>query len=82
LQETGRGAATLGELLMRTPGLLQKAEQAILGLAETARSGVRLDDDTQEKLRARSRRSRTSDVALWIAALGILAIALKLYGAL
>ena len=67
---------------MRTPGLLQKAEQAILGLAETARSGVRLDDDTQEKLRARSRRSRASDVALWIAALGILAIALKLYGAL
>ena len=82
LQETGRGAATLGELLMRTPGLLQKAEQAILGLAETARSGVRLDDETQEKLRARSRRSRASDVALWIAALGILAIALKLYGAL
>ena len=82
LQETGRGAAALGELLMRTPGLLQKAEQAILGLAETARSGVRLDDDTQEKLRARPRRSRASDVALWIAALGILAIALKLYGAL
>ena len=50
LQETGRGAATIGELLLRTPGLLQKAEQAILGLAETARSGVRLDDETQEKI--------------------------------
>ena len=82
LQETGRGAAAIGELLPRTPGLLQKAEQAILGLAETARSGVRLDDETREKLAARSRRSRATDVALWIAALGILAIALKLYGAL
>jgi ubiquinone biosynthesis protein len=82
LQETGRGAAAIGDVLLRTPGLLQKAEQAILGLAEMARSGVRLDDETREKIASGSKRNRATDVALWIAALSLVAIALKLYGAL
>jgi len=82
LQETGRGAAVIGDVLLRTPGLLQKAEQAILGLAEMARSGVRLDDETREKIASGSKRNRATDVALWIAALSLVAIALKLYGAL
>jgi ubiquinone biosynthesis protein len=82
LQETGRGAAAIGDVLLRTPGLLQKAEQAILGLAEMARSGIRLDDETQEKIASGSKRNRATDVALWIAALSLVAIALKLYGAL
>jgi ubiquinone biosynthesis protein len=82
LREAGRGADAIGNLLLRTPGLLQKAEQAALGLAEMARSGVRLDDATMKDLASRSRRSRAADVALWIAALSLVAIALKLYSVL
>jgi ubiquinone biosynthesis protein len=81
LKGAGRGAETIGDILMRTPGLLQKAEQAIVGFSEMAKSGLRLDDATLENLASRSRRSRAADIALWIAALGILAIALMLYGA-
>jgi ubiquinone biosynthesis protein len=82
LKGVGRGAETIGEVLMRTPGLLQRAEEAIVGLSEMARSGIRLDDATMENLASRSRRSRAVDVALWIAAIGIAAIALKLYSVL
>jgi len=81
LKDAGRGAETIGEVLMRTPGLLQKAEQVIVGFSEMAQTGLKLDDATLENLAARSRRSRAADVALWIAAVGIAAIALKLYGA-
>ncbi len=70
------------DVLLRTPGLLQKAEQAVLGLAEMAKSGVRLDDATMTEIAAKSRRSRAVDVATWIAALSLVAIALKLYGAI
>ncbi|HEY8194253.1 MAG TPA: 2-polyprenylphenol 6-hydroxylase [Hyphomicrobium sp.] len=82
IKGAGRGAETIGDVLMRTPGLLQRAEQAIVGLSEMARSGIRLDDATMENLASRSRRSRAVDVALWIAAIGIAAIALKLYSVL
>ena len=58
LQETGRGAAAIGELLMRTPGLLQKAEQAILVSPKRRAQASGLTIETQEKIRARSRRSR------------------------
>jgi ubiquinone biosynthesis protein len=82
LKQAGRGAETIGEVLMRTPDLLQKAEQAISGLVEISRSGVRLDDETLKEITSRPRRSRAGDVALWIAAIGLVAIALKLYGTL
>ncbi len=82
LREAGRGAETMGDLLLRTPGLLQKAEQAALGLAEMARSGIRLDDETMKDLASHHRCSRAADVALWIAALSLVAIALKLYSVL
>jgi ubiquinone biosynthesis protein len=78
LREAGRGAETIGDVLMRTPGLLQQAEQAILGFAAMTRSGVKLDDKTVDDIASRSRRSRLSDVAVWIAALSLLAIAWRL----
>ena len=79
LKGVGRGAETVGDVLLRTPALLQKAEQALVGFSEMAKSGLKLDDATLENLAARSRRSRAADVALWIVALGIGAIALMLY---
>jgi ubiquinone biosynthesis protein len=82
LRKAGRDAETIGGVLLKMPGLLQKAEQALSGLAEFSRSGVRLDEGTENKLSPGSKRSRSTDAALWIAALGIVAIALKIYGAL
>jgi ubiquinone biosynthesis protein len=79
LKGAGRGAETIGDVLMRTPGLLQKAEQAIVGFSEMARSGLKLDDATLENLASRSRRSRATDVAIWILAISIAAIALMLF---
>jgi ubiquinone biosynthesis protein len=79
IKGVGRGAETVGDVLLRTPALLQKAEQALVGFSEMAKSGLKLDDATLENLAARSRRSRAADVALWIVALGIGAIALMLY---
>jgi ubiquinone biosynthesis protein len=80
LKGAGRGAETIGDILMRTPGLLQKAEQAVVGFSEMARSGLKLDDATLENLASRSRRNRVTDAALWVAALALVAIGLKIYG--
>jgi ubiquinone biosynthesis protein len=80
LKGAGRGAETIGDVLMRTPDLLQKAEQAIVGFSEMAKSGLKLDDATLENLASRSRRNRVTDAALWVAALALVAIGLKIYG--
>jgi ubiquinone biosynthesis protein len=78
LREAGRGAETIGDVLMKTPGLLQNIAQAISGFSEMARTGVRLDDQTVENIKASSKRSRVADAAFLIGALSLAAIALKL----
>ncbi len=81
LKDAGAGAQTVGELLMRSPGLLKRAEQAALGLSEMARSGVRLDDETIAKIAAeRNSRRIWRDGAIWIIALALVAIALRQFG--
>ncbi|SFV25674.1 2-octaprenylphenol hydroxylase [Hyphomicrobium facile] len=80
LREAGRGAETIGEVLLKTPALLQNLAQAITGYSEMARSGVRLDEQTIENIASRSKRSRAADVALWIGALSLAVIAVKLFG--
>ena len=50
LKEAGAGAQTIGELLLKTPGLLQKARAAAFGLADMADKGIRLDDATISKI--------------------------------
>ncbi|MFT3733042.1 MAG: 2-polyprenylphenol 6-hydroxylase [Hyphomicrobium sp.] len=82
LREAGRGAETIGEVLLKTPGLLQNVAQAINGFSQMANSGVRLDDDTVEKIASRSKRSRAADIALWIGALSLALIAVKSLGIL
>jgi ubiquinone biosynthesis protein len=82
LREAGRGAETIGEVLLKTPGLLQNIAQAITGFSEMARSGVRLDEDTVEKIASQSKRSPVADAALLIGALSLAAIAVKLLGIL
>ena len=78
MREAGRGAEAIGDVLMKTPGLLQNIAQAISGFSEMARTGVRLDDQTVENIKSSSKRSRVADAALLIGALSLAAIALKL----
>ncbi len=77
LREAGEGATTIGQVLAEVPNLLSGAERAISAFAEMSRSGVRLDDDTLQRLareNAKSARSRT--VALWLAAAALVSIAI------
>ena len=50
LREAGEGAETVGKVLAEVPRLLEQAERTALALAEMARGGFRLDDDTVERL--------------------------------
>ncbi len=80
LREAGRGAEEIGEVLLKSPALLQNLAQVINGFSEMARSGLRLDDETTENIASRSKRSRVGDAALWIGALSLALIAVKLIG--
>jgi ubiquinone biosynthesis protein len=50
IKEAGNAVSTLGELIVRSPGLLKQAESAVIGLAGMAKNGVRLDDDSIARL--------------------------------
>jgi ubiquinone biosynthesis protein len=81
LKEISGGAQSLGEALLRTPGLLSKVETTVTGLSEMARSGVRLDEATVEKIATqRQNRQRGRDVALWIIAICLVAVVLHQFG--
>ncbi|RTL69964.1 MAG: 2-polyprenylphenol 6-hydroxylase [Hyphomicrobiales bacterium] len=70
LRDASDGAGTVGKLLMDLPALLQRAEGTALALADMARSGVRLDDDSIARLaRAQARQTRASRWATGLAAL-------------
>lgn len=82
LREAGRGVETIGDVLMKTPALLQNVAQAINGFSQMANAGLRLDDETVDKIASRSRRSRTADIALWIAAVSLAIIMIKMISVL
>jgi ubiquinone biosynthesis protein len=61
------------------PKLLGQAERTADAFAAMAEEGVRLDDQTVQRLAAaQGRQDRTSRVAIWIAAIALAAIALSL----
>jgi ubiquinone biosynthesis protein len=79
LREAGAGAETLGRVLGEVPRLLEQAERAALALADTTREGFRLDQDTIERLAAaQARRSRWGRWALWVGALALVGIAVRM----
>src|SRR5215470_17660413 len=49
LKEAGAGAETFGRVLGEVPRLLEQAERTALSLADTASSGVRLDEDSLKR---------------------------------
>jgi ubiquinone biosynthesis protein len=70
----------MGRVLAEVPRLLERAESTALALAEMARGGLRLDDDSIERLAiAQARQSRWTRRALWTGALALAAIALWLF---
>jgi ubiquinone biosynthesis protein len=78
LREAGAGAETLGRVLGEVPRLLEQAERAALALADATREGFRLDQDTVERLAAaQARQGRWGRVALWVGALALVAIAVR-----
>jgi ubiquinone biosynthesis protein len=77
LREAGEGATTIGQVLAEVPNLLSGAERAISAFAEMSRSGVRLDDDTLQRLaRENAKSARWRTVALWLAATALVSIAI------
>ncbi len=59
------------------PRLLERAESTALALADMARGGIRLDEETVERLAAaQSRHNRWTRWALWVGALALAALAL------
>jgi ubiquinone biosynthesis protein len=79
LREAGAGAETLGRVLGEVPRLLEQAERTALALADGARGGFRLDEETVQRLAAaQAPQGRWGRVALWVGALALVAIAVRL----
>src|SRR5215468_2808227 len=78
LKEAGEGAELIGKVVAEVPRLLERGEQVAEALAEAARAGLRLDDDTIERLAAaQARQDRWSRWAL-LAAIAALIAALAI----
>jgi ubiquinone biosynthesis protein len=76
LKEAGEGAELLGKVVAEVPRLLERGERVAQALAETAQAGLRLDDETIERLAAaQARHDRWSRWAMWATAAALLAIA-------
>ena len=76
LREAGEGAEVVGQVMAEVPRLLEQAERTALALADMARGGLRLDDDTLERLAAaQAHHNRWTRWALWVGALALAAMA-------
>jgi ubiquinone biosynthesis protein len=76
LKEAGEGAELLGKLVAEVPRLLEQGERVAQALAATAQGGLRLDDETIERLAAaQARHDRWGRWAMWAAAAALVAIA-------
>ena len=79
LKEAGGNFGALGDLLLRSPGVLHQAESAVRGLSQMMQTGLRLDDDTvvrlaKERVREQNRGGwwRASlFVAIWLAVMAV-----------
>ena len=73
------GAATVGRFMGDIPKLLGQVERVGEAFAEMAEQGLRLDNDTVERLaETQSRQSRWSRIGIWVGAIALAAIALTL----
>lgn len=79
LSEAAEGAGQVGHFLGEVPKLLGRAERMAFAFSEMAEDGIRLDQDTVERMAsAQARRGRAGRWALWIGAISLAVIALAL----
>ena len=75
LKDAREGAGEMGRVLSEVPMFLGRAERTLGAMAEMARDGIRLDDDSISRLAAeQARRTRSERIALWIGALALVAL--------
>ncbi len=60
LRDVGDGAGAMGRLLAEVPRLLEQAERTALSFADGVERGIKLDDDTVERLAAANARASQS----------------------
>ena len=78
-EAAAEGAASVGRFVGDIPKLLGQAERAADAFSALVEEGLRLDNDTVERLaEAQSRRNRVSRIGIWVGALALAAIALAL----
>jgi ubiquinone biosynthesis protein len=83
LREAGEGAEALGRMMAEVPRFLEHVERTTRTLADMARHGLRIDDDSIERLAvAQAHRNRWTRRALFTGALALLAIAVWLLATL
>ena len=76
LREAGEGAELFGKVVAEVPRLLERAESTAVALADMARGGFRLDDETVQRLAAaQAYENRWTRRALWIGALALVVMA-------
>jgi ubiquinone biosynthesis protein len=79
IEAAAEGAASVGRFVGDIPKLLGQAERTADAFAAMAEEGMRLDNDTVERLaEAQSRQNRMSRIGIWVGALALAAIAFAL----
>ena len=80
LTEAAEGFSALAGLVADAPKLAEQARRMSTALAEAGDNGLRLDDSTVERMAAaQSARSWPARAALWLGAVALAAIAIKLW---
>ncbi|WP_334175801.1 2-polyprenylphenol 6-hydroxylase [Pseudoxanthobacter sp.] len=78
LQAVGSGFGALGKLVADLPVLAERSERLSAALADMGERGLVLSPETLDRLAAaEARRTRSGRIALWIGAVALVAIALK-----
>jgi ubiquinone biosynthesis protein len=80
IEAAAEGAVSVGRFVGEIPKLLGQAERAADAFASMAEQGMRLDNDTVERLaEAQSRQNRMTRIGIWVGALALAAIAFALW---
>ena len=78
-EAAAEGAASVGKFVTDIPKLLGQAERAADAFSAVAEEGLRLDNDTVQRLaEAQSRKNRATRIGIWVGAIALAVIALAL----
>ncbi len=79
LQSAAEGATSIGKFMGDLPGLLLRAETTAQSLSDMASGGLKLDDDTIALIaREQSKQGRLTRLAIWMGAIALVVIAIKM----